>query len=423
LALSRRVQDSVALAGNLHVMLDVLWGPEKTAERLDYATEMLRLCEAAPNHDLIPEAYFWRFSCLLELGATHELEAAVDGHVRLAEALRQPFYRYITTGVRAMQALFAGRFAEGERLALQAYALGRRVRAENVDSTYGLQMFTLRREQGRLGELEPAVRRFVQQHGMAAIWGPGLALLYGELGRESEAREAFERLASDDFAAIPRDALWVTCLVYLAEVCAFLRDAERAAILYHLLQPYRGRNVVVGRVVACYGAVDRYLGLLASTISDWTEAEQHFTAALALNMRLGTKPWLAHTQYDYASMLLDRGQPEDFRRARALFEESLDIARELGMRTLEEHAVARLDPSTAPTSTFASAPDGLTPREIEVLRLLALGKSNRGIADALCVSLSTVATHVRNILSKTETANRTEAAAYALRRGHVPPHF
>jgi DNA-binding NarL/FixJ family response regulator len=46
-----------------------------------------------------------------------------------------------------------------------------------------------------------------------------------------------------------------------------------------------------------------------------------------------------------------------------------------------------------------------------------VGKSNREIADALCISLNTVATHVRNILTKTSTANRTEAAAYALRRG------
>lgn len=56
-------------------------------------------------------------------------------------------------------------------------------------------------------------------------------------------------------------------------------------------------------------------------------------------------------------------------------------------------------------------------REVEVLRLLAAGKSNREIADALCISLNTVATHVRNILAKIGVANRTEAAAYALRHG------
>jgi DNA-binding NarL/FixJ family response regulator len=59
----------------------------------------------------------------------------------------------------------------------------------------------------------------------------------------------------------------------------------------------------------------------------------------------------------------------------------------------------------------------LSQREVEVLRLVATGKSNREIADALYISLNTVATHVRNILTKTGTANRTEAAAYALRQG------
>jgi DNA-binding NarL/FixJ family response regulator len=52
-----------------------------------------------------------------------------------------------------------------------------------------------------------------------------------------------------------------------------------------------------------------------------------------------------------------------------------------------------------------------------VLSLLALGKSNRDIANILCISLNTVATHVRNILSKTGSPNRTETAAYALRQG------
>jgi DNA-binding NarL/FixJ family response regulator len=60
-------------------------------------------------------------------------------------------------------------------------------------------------------------------------------------------------------------------------------------------------------------------------------------------------------------------------------------------------------------------PNGLTSREVEVLRLMSMGKSNRDIAEGLCVSPNTVANHVRNILTKTNTANRTEAAAYARR--------
>ena len=60
-------------------------------------------------------------------------------------------------------------------------------------------------------------------------------------------------------------------------------------------------------------------------------------------------------------------------------------------------------------------PDGLTVREIDVLRLIAIGRSNKDISKALTISLNTVATHVRSILNKTACANRTEAAAYAMR--------
>lgn len=57
----------------------------------------------------------------------------------------------------------------------------------------------------------------------------------------------------------------------------------------------------------------------------------------------------------------------------------------------------------------------LSDRELEVLQLIAAGKSNRQIAEALVLSEATVATHVRHILGKTGSANRAEAAAWAAR--------
>jgi DNA-binding NarL/FixJ family response regulator len=85
------------------------------------------------------------------------------------------------------------------------------------------------------------------------------------------------------------------------------------------------------------------------------------------------------------------------------------------MRALEERAASRLGESSG-----ASTPDDLTAREVEVLGLIAIGRSNADIATALSISLNTVATHVRNILAKTGCANRTEAAAYAMRQGLAP---
>ena len=57
------------------------------------------------------------------------------------------------------------------------------------------------------------------------------------------------------------------------------------------------------------GSVARYVGLLATTTGRWDEAEWHFDEAIALNERIGARPWLARTQDDYARMLLPATRP------------------------------------------------------------------------------------------------------------------
>jgi NarL family two-component system response regulator LiaR len=71
-------------------------------------------------------------------------------------------------------------------------------------------------------------------------------------------------------------------------------------------------------------------------------------------------------------------------------------------------------------SEHPSAPDPLTPREVEVLHWLAEGLDNREIAAKLVISEATVRTHVSNILAKLHLASRTQAALYALREGLAP---
>ena len=75
------------------------------------------------------------------------------------------------------------------------------------------------------------------------------------------------------------------------------------------------------------------------------------------------------------------------------------------------------DVPSGPAVQSDMIPHGLTPRGVEVIRLLAIGKSNQEIAQELVISFNTVTNHVKNILGKTGCANRTEAAAYAIRHG------
>ena len=73
---------------------------------------------------------------------------------------------------------------------------------------------------------------------------------------------------------------------------------------------------------------------------------------------------------------------------------------------------------TGDTDTKAPAPAaGLTAREVEILRLVAAGRSDREIADALVLSARTVSNHVAHILLKTGADNRAAAVAFALRHG------
>ena len=54
-------------------------------------------------------------------------------------------------------------------------------------------------------------------------------------------------------------------------------------------------NVMIGHLVACYGAADRYLGKLAAILGEWERAEEHFEPAIALNRKMEMRTWLAHT--------------------------------------------------------------------------------------------------------------------------------
>ena len=101
----------------------------------------------------------------------------------------------------------------------------------------------------------------------------------------------------------------------------------------------------------------------------------------------------------------------------SLLDESLAVSTELGMRLLMEQITERLDRIQAPPLPAPTYPAGLSHREVEVLRLIAFGKTDREIAEELFISFRTVGNHVSNILNKTNTSNRTEAATFAAHQG------
>ena len=221
-----------------------------------------------------------------------------------------PIQRWVLACQRAMLAIMQGEFSAAETYAEAALVAGQDVQGQNAAGVYGVQMFTIRREQGRLAEVAPLLKRFVDNNPGETVWRPGLTVMASDLGYFDMAKHNFDAIADADFR-LPMDAKRSATLSYLAEACVALGDMRRAETLYELLFPYRKVNITIGIGTICCGAAARFLGMLATLMEDWEVAEEHFEAAIAMDTEMHAWPWLAHAQHDYATMLRRRGRQSD----------------------------------------------------------------------------------------------------------------
>jgi DNA-binding CsgD family transcriptional regulator/tetratricopeptide (TPR) repeat protein len=408
--------EAVAMAGRIGdrqglalVLARSYWlrGSTPLEEILEMLADGRDLARKLGDVETVAEAFQWRIATLIAIGDLAAARAELAELLETAGHLRQPFALHVAEQYAAAIALCDGRLADAETAAERSREWSRLLAGRDPSSVYGIQMFGIRREQGRLAELAPAVRALAASE-RAAAWRPGLAALMAELGMLKDARAELDIIRKEGLDAL-RPALWLASLTYLADVCSIVGDAAMAQLVYAELLPHSGSSVMIGHAVACYGAADRYLGMLAATFGDRTRAAEHFEAALARDRAAGADTWVAHTAHEYGRLLEHGGAAGDAARARELLGEAAGLASRIGMRTLLERV--------RPAGTPVVLPGGLSPREVEVLRLVARGLSNRDIGRALTISEHTAANHIRSILRKTGAANRTEAAAYAHTKG------
>jgi DNA-binding CsgD family transcriptional regulator len=413
IAMARRIDDRPGLATAL---MGVYWAHmgiyrARATASLEEILEMLGeardLTEAMGDIEGQAEATQWRFSALMALGeiapASEELAVVLD----MAKHTRQPFILHVAEHYRSTLALIEGRLEEAEAAAERSREWGLLLAGRDASGVYGIQMFGVRREQGRLAELAPVIRVLAAGDRGGGAWRPGLAAMLAELAMEEQVRSELDRVQAEGLEPL-REGLWLASLTYLADAASAVAHEGVASLVYPMFAPLAGTNIMIGHGVACYGAADRYLGMLAATLGDTDGATRHFEAALKLNRQMGASTWLAHTAYEYGRMLLDR---RDSDRGGQLLAEAALLAETVGMPTLLARAQALAPASSSPL------PDGLSIRELDVLQLMARGLSNREIGTTLFISEHTAANHVRSILRKTACANRTEATAYAYRRG------
>jgi hypothetical protein len=323
-------------------------GPDDLESRLQTADEMLALATRLDDLELLLRAHHLRMITALELGDRALADAELDSYARVAGRARQPAYEWHLTTLRAMRAHMAGALDEAERLAFEALDLGRRVQGDVATVLFGVHVCTLRWSQGRLAEVEPAIRLFVEQYPSSA-WGPALVLAALAAGRRDEARAAFRRLAEDDFAALPRDGNWLVMLCHLAVACADLADADAARRLARLLEPYAERIAVANAGAACYGSMRSFLGILAATTGDVDGAVEQLEAGIERNLVVGHHTQALWTTLELSAALRRRGAGDDAARAAALLDDAQHLADAYGLQEFP----ARYRATPAPPADLA----------------------------------------------------------------------
>jgi DNA-binding SARP family transcriptional activator/tetratricopeptide (TPR) repeat protein len=339
--IARSSGDRAALAAALIGRWYAVLRPDGLEERRRLVHELLAVCETLHDRDLSLQAQTLRARVSAETGDIDELSAAIAEHAKLADQSKQPGSQLHSRAYRATRALIRGRFNEVETLAAEVIDLGMVAQSPGALHYSTVELIVLRWEQGRMQELEAPLRELSKRTG-APIWRAALALMCSEANEEAQARAELEALTADRCAALPVDGNWLAALAFLAMTCTNLGDSERAAELYELLEPYRGRYVAVGAGAACLGPVSHFVGVLAGVQGDQDTAVALLEEAAQSSRAAGSEPWLARANCRLGLALASRGTPGDRQRADQLIAESRATAERLGMGRLltliEQHA-------------------------------------------------------------------------------------
>ena len=370
IALGRAGTDLSTLVTCLLARHDVLWIPGSPTERTALAREIVAVAGRSGDDERLAVGNLLLANALLESGSA-AFETALDDSLRLFDQLGQPRHRYTAATRRAALLLLRGDLDAAEAAIEDAADLGSSIRepdAENVRMSQRLELVRARATPDGLREFaEAAVAHWtgapIHAHAAAA----------GFCARSDDLRAARRHVAIvADLGTwrADRSYLWSVFVRELAVAAIALDDRALCEDLLADLAPIAATCGVNGAVVAFAGSHGHVAGLLAAHLG-LPSADAFLADAAVVYERLGAVAFLADVQ------------------------------------------AATRDPAGHRSRPFP----GLTPREEEVLVLIARGLSNDDIVTELVVSPATVRNHITRIFQKLQVPNRALAIVVAREAG------
>lgn len=335
-SLARTTEDADVLGVALLGRLYALWGPPDPTLRGRVIAELADLRPSIVDPELRARIVEWQVLQCFDSGDLGGARVWIEEFLVEAAHLDSMLFSRREVLWRANIEMLEGHLDESVRLNEEAIAstadlAGSPFSFQNVAITMAISKYLQR----GLADMIDAIRSIrASSPRVEANWDVALAFALSEVGELDEARELFDELAADSFAAVPRDLNWLVATSLLGLVAVNLNDRQRALELLVELRTYAKLDATHGSGYASYGPVGRVVGLLAACAGEESEAEFWFDFVLSSRE---PGPWTALTRSDRAGALRENDPVAALLQAkqaeRDLREHGL-VARADGARTL-----------------------------------------------------------------------------------------
>ena len=420
LAAAGSAGDPVALVDALRARQLACCAPDGVAERAVLANRMLEAADAAGSAWLEMWGRLWRIDTLFETGQLRSVRRELADLESCVERLPGPLAQWHFLETSATLALATGRFTEATRLAADAFKvfsdMGHPFAFGGCSVILG--QAGLHIGFGRSGMIElwdqiPAHLRpdaVDTTRGVATVF-PALTLALIRLHQgDRAAAEAAYAQAGPVRSWTPVPAMRLAAWAHGLPVAIGLGRARDIEFLAARFEPFRGQHVANGAGPGTYmGPVELPLGQAAAALGHLDPAVEDLQTAASICGANGARGCAVQARVELAAALTRRQAPGDRDEALAALAAAAREAEQLGMVPFTEW-IGQLQ---AELTTAPVGESPLSPRELEVARLVARGLTNKQIGQTLYVSERTAENHVQHILTKLGLRNRSQIAAWA----------
>ena len=420
LAVADAAGDAVALVDALQARQLACSAPEGLAERVVLAGRMLETADRLGSAWVEMWGRLWRIDTLFETGQLRVVQRELADLGSFLERFSGPVGQFHHVEGAATLALATGRFTEAARLAREGFKVLNDMGHPAAIGALAVILYQsalhVGLERSGLAEafdLAPAhvlPEAVDTTRGTATVFPALTVALIRLLQGDRADAEAAYALAGPVASWTPMAAMRMASWGHGLALAIGLQRTEDIDFFLAKFEPFRGQHAANGAGPGVYmGPVELQLGLAAAALGRLDAAVEDLQATASICDANGARGYAVQARVELAAALTRRQAPGDLDRARTALDAAVGEAERLGMVPFTER-IGRLR-ARLPAVVKADSP--LSPREIEVARLVARGLTNKQIGEALFVSERTAENHVQHILVKLGFGNRSQIAAWA----------